>query len=108
MIPKKLRLGPFTYEVTTDVRRLRLAENEEGCFLYGRSQYATQVINIDDSAAPDRQRVTLIHEILHTYLWDLDLPKETEELVCRIASNGLTDALRSNPALVAYLTEKNA
>ena len=106
--PKKLALGGLTYDVVTDPARIRREEHDAKCHLLGLTTAHKQMMHLCPDQPPGLQRVTLLHETLHVLLTDLALEEEQEELIVRIIARGLTDALRSNPQLTAFLTEKDA
>ena len=67
-------------------------------------------IAVNDQQAPGFLRDSLFHEVLHACwqhsgLYDPE-GKEHEERVVRHMTPRILDVLRSNPRLVAWLTEK--
>ncbi len=108
-LPAVVEVGPFRYTVTADeLERLRI-EHAEARQLSGRTDHDLLRIYVDTTAAAgaDTRRDTLLHEVLHCLAFTAGLSaewgSEKEETVVRRLSPLLLDALRRNPALVAYL-----
>jgi hypothetical protein len=107
-IPKRIHLGAITYNVTDAKTAIDAACREEGADLYGWTDHVRLQVALDPLNAPARQRETLLHEALHCVTEKAGIPdelgpKEEERLVRRLAPL-LLDLIRTNPALVAYLT----
>lgn len=64
------------------------------------------IISIDTTGGPERQKVTLLHEVLHAGInvAHIDEVKNEEDLVTRL-SPVLFDIIRNNRGLIAYLQE---
>lgn len=64
------------------------------------------VISIDVTAGPERQKVTLVHEVMHAAINTAHIDEVTneEDLVTRL-SPVLFDIIRNNRGLIAYLQE---
>lgn len=106
--PTKLKVGPFTYLVTSSQAAIDAACRTEGADLFGHTDFATLRIAIAPDTHPARQQETLLHEVLHTLTRQAGIVNELsatdeERLVTRLAPI-LLDTLRRNPTLVAYLT----
>lgn len=76
----------------------------------GVSDVRGQEIQLFEGQAEHQMRDTMIHEILHAVIGmtghEGDFRKGGEETVIVGASAALLDVLRSNPHLVAWLTEE--
>ena len=72
----------------------------------GYISYKEQKIVIDSTITKEKQKETLLHEILHAITAFLgysdDLPKDNETMVMTLA-NGLATVFRDNPHLIEYL-----
>lgn len=73
--------------------------------MVGTCKIARQQILVADDLAPDQERDTILHEVLHGLLGMLNvIPKnKAEERVVMTLAPILLDTLRRNPALVTYL-----
>lgn len=58
-------------------------------------------ISIRENLAPDEERETLLHEVMHAVECQQNL--RVSEKVIRQLSIGIYEALKNNPELVAYL-----
>ena len=114
-IPPSVRIGTVTYRVTTsddDWMRIEHATQKKGC--YGHTDPIAATIYLNPNAAPEQNRLTLWHEVLHALhetvmgspSWQglSDDPREAEERVVLRWEHPTLAVLRDNPALVAYLT----
>jgi len=61
-----------------------------------------QRIRIADGIGPDKERETLLHEVLHGI--SILMASELDERQIRTISNGLYAVLQENPQLVRFLT----
>lgn len=95
-LPRQLRIGPMTWSVTLDPL-LSDAVGET------RAQKLT--IRLAPGQAPDYERDTLLHEVMHAILIHnaLELEHDFEEKLCLTLAPALLDTLRRNPRLRAYL-----
>lgn len=74
---------------------------------WGLFEESGPIISIETAAGPERQKVTLVHEVLHAALNTAhitDFSEGEEDIVTRLAPV-LFDIIRNNKALVAYLQE---
>ena len=97
--PDTVQILGMTYPVRTEPNE-HFVNNANGK-IDGDAQY----ILIADALGPDKDRETLLHEVIHgiSFAMCSDL---TEHQV-RSMANGLYAVLRNNPALVTYLTALN-
>ena len=76
----------------------------------GRTYIRRLEIHFDPSRPHTSVAETLVHEMLHTVWWNAGLnespvvPDEAEEHIVTAMSSGVLEALRRNPALVAFVT----
>lgn len=106
--PRKVKVGPYAYTVRFDDAAMSAAGANGACLPDVAS------ILLDSTCAPDTERDTVLHELLHA-IWkqtqlviehpDGDSDSVGEKLIQTLAPR-LLDLLRSNPKLVEYLTEK--
>ena len=61
------------------------------------------VILLNPSLTPSRLRTTLLHEVLHLILSQLDLDVKNEEHVVTVVSQALSDVIRNNPQFANIL-----
>lgn len=73
----------------------------------GRCEVGRQLITIDEGLGDDQQKDTVLHELTHAALriMGAGLSDATEEKVVGTLAPLFLDILRSNPALVKWLTE---
>lgn len=97
-LPATIVVGPYRYAVVDDKP---FTDSHDA---WGFIQYAAQRIVYDASAAPERLRVALMHEVLHA-IHDLvnTRGEKWEEGQVTQDAGLLVDVLRRNPALVAFL-----
>jgi len=114
-MPASVVIGSVTYKVTIDPDEWTRIEHKiqrKGDF--GHTQNIEAVISINPEAAPDVQRATLWHEIMHALCMAVmgspdwrGLGKDKgarEEAVVSLFESPIVCVLRDNPTLVAYLT----
>ena len=61
-IPKKVKIGQFTYQVKFISDELR---DDDGHRLFGQSRHATKEIILDKNAGQTQVEETFIHEVIH-------------------------------------------
>lgn len=99
--PGRIKLGGQTWTVIT-----RAFDGDLN--LYGRTRARQALIQLDPDQSATQARDTMLHELLHACVSNtpLNLSDEDEERVVRGITPWLLAALRDNPRLVAYLTER--
>lgn len=119
-IPKKVKIGPYTYAVDTTAEGLEWAQKREAtrgskCLMDGYISFRHEriVVNTQD-CNPTNVKYTLAHEVVHGILEQLGYGKEWEAeygneeyeegFTTRFATSWL-DVVRANPTLVAFLAE---
>lgn len=113
-IPKKLKIGPFNYDVVMiEENNLILEDDEEKVpdkptYLLGKTSSHKQLIEIVTGMPYEVERETLFHEILHAIYTavggqDDDAPYVGEEKVIQMFSPAIVDVFDRNPELVAYM-----
>lgn len=110
--PKKIKIGPYDYTVTTAPEAMDRQGQENSDHLDGFSNCARQVIGLHTTTlmghavGEDYRRSTLLHEILHQCIAvaGADIPEDVEERAVRAIEGPLYQTLRENPDLLAYLT----
>ncbi len=101
--PRRLLVSVHTYAIVWDESGLvgRHADNR------GSTDKDELLIALDARLPASRQRETLLHEVLHAAWGSTSLRStgahEHEEVVVDALAPVLLDALRRNPALVAFL-----
>lgn len=110
-VPKRVRIGPFTYAILTDVAVIDRSSVENGDVRDGEFDHDKARILVRKGLAKDTTAEILLHETLHalTQFTGLDqelevLERGTEEKVVRRLAPALLDAIRRNPQLVRFLT----
>lgn len=121
--PRKVRVGPLTYQVLVDVAAIRRASDNaslnEGDEWSAFSDHDSLVIGINPTNPVDVQRRDLLHELLHCCLrhsgvWPNayastvakageDDGYTVEEFMVAASSAPLLGVLRDNPTLVRWL-----
>lgn len=94
--PDSIRILGMTYPITTETN------TDFTGTANGHIDGDAQTIRIANDLGPDKERETLLHEIIHgtSFAMCSDL---TEHQV-RSMANGLYAVLRDNPTLINYLT----
>lgn len=108
--PTKVKVGGYTYKVSTDEAFLNnvALDNGDGR-LAGATRHRTQTIVLDTDAHKQQVQDTLLHEVLHVVneqvrvLGEPRSPAE-EEAILRLTPALLT-VLRENPKLIEFLVE---
>lgn len=114
-IPSEIRVGTVTYHVTVepeDWMRIEHATQKKG--YYGHTDPKAATIYLNPESAPEQNRLTLWHEVLHALhetvmgspSWQglSEDPHAAEERVVLRWEHPTLAVLRDNPALVEYLT----
>lgn len=73
---------------------------------YGICDHNSQTLHIQSNLAPDTERDTLLHEVLHAV--DEAMGTHLEEAQVRSLATGLLAVLADNPSFVRYLTRRDA
>lgn len=107
-LPDKVKIGPQTY--TIEFR----SESEDGMLNDGTQGYtldAGNLIIISKSISATKQKITLMHEILHAcrMTFENGMPKkgadydEWEHFFIGVYENSLIMIMRDNPELIEWL-----
>jgi hypothetical protein len=91
----KVRIGPIWYTLEK-VKDLRSPDDER---LYGRVQFSTCEIMLEEGLSPSLEPITLWHEMLHAALQQSGLVLANEEQLVTILSHSIVGILRDNPEL---------
>lgn len=108
-LPKRIKMGPYTFKVTTDPAILEAASGDG--HVAGFSTLTAELIGIGDSALHSHayKADTLLHELIHMSFavngYGFESQDAEEKIVLAVTTN-LLHTLRENPAVVAYLTHK--
>lgn len=98
--PKKIKIGPYDYAVV-------ILDKSEARGNYGAFVSEDQEIRLRDSfRSPHMMADTLLHEVLHG-VWFVHgiVARDGEERIIGQMATGLTQVLRDNPDLVAFLRD---
>ncbi len=98
--PASIRIGYRDYDVVE-----LPAREGEGEGIYGRHSAFLNRIEVRADVKPFERADTLLHEVLHGVWQMADLPKKDEERCVTLISRGLTQVIRDNPHLIAYLQD---
>lgn len=101
-LPTKIKIGPITYEVH---EREGLATKDRERILDGEIRHGDCVILIEKSLAPQAQRQTIWHEVVHAILTQAGVRKQDENQVDVIAY-GIMGVLQDNPWLAGPTEDK--
>lgn len=103
-VPLTVVVGPYTYTVSVSGERIKELEKEGKEELYGMTIHGSLEIVLQPNVADMVMRETLMHEVLHTVLYNTGLSdrltEKTEEHLVRALSPALFMLLRNNPAFV--------
>jgi hypothetical protein len=101
-LPKSVRIGPYDIAVTVK----EIPKDDDGNSPFGLYTPASSIeLN---TTAPNAIHAadTMLHEVLHGVYGNAGLgPMSQEEQVVSAIATGLTQVLRDNPKLVAWLTK---
>ncbi len=100
----KVKIGPLEYQVALVPDLHDLVDDKVKQRLFGWVKDIEQLIQINTDAAQDRQKITLIHEIMHGILNNADISDHAEHQISLLAF-GIVAVLRDNPDLVKFLLE---
>ena len=107
-VPVNVVVGPYTYTVSVSGERICELEKESKDELYGVTVHGSLEIVLQPNVADMVMRETLMHEVLHTVLYNTGLSdrmtEKTEEHLVRALSPALFMLLRNNPVFVQYVT----
>ena len=98
---KKLKVGPYTYPVKLVKNLTHKGEEQKGLF----DSYTG--IEIDDSMPEDMQAEVLLHELLHSIFFMMNVEKiqgtsALEEIFVTQFGTGLATVFKNNPELLTY------
>lgn len=106
-LPAKVKVGPFTYKVTSDRHDMNQRCRDESTDLLGHCDRRMGVISVEPQQSLEQKRDTLLHEVLHAITdmtgIEAEMSNELEEQIVRRLSPVLLEVLRKNPKLVAFL-----
>lgn len=106
--PRVLHVGHTRWRVMFSPGIVKAEGKEMGYELDGICLKERQVIAIHPQPeAPDTERTTVVHEVLHACLHETGLtlnPEQEEEFITCLAPR-LLEALQQNPTLVRYLLD---
>jgi hypothetical protein len=72
--------------------------------LFGETDYDTLSIRVHDRLEPSVKASTLLHEIVHAIYDEYGISKDDEEeRVVNSISNGLSQVIRDNPDVLAFI-----
>jgi hypothetical protein len=110
-LPKRIKMGPYTFKVTTDPAVLDAVAGSSG-HVAGFSTLTAELIGIGDSNLHSHayKADTLLHELVHMAFsvngFGFESTEAEEKVVLALTTN-LLHMLRENPAVVTYLTHKD-
>lgn len=97
-MPALIQIGPYLYSV-------ELVEFEDPSRL-GDIRYGQERIRISRDSAPNQQRDSLLHEVIHGCFQVSGCSEQDwNEQATSVLTTVLLDTLRRNPALVDYLMD---
>lgn len=100
-MPSVIEIGATTYSVTTE-KDLHATVDDKKIGLNGHILHDEGRIKIEKGLPLTRRRLTLMHEVVHGVLENMGMDTQDEHTVL-LLGYGLTDVLRRNPDLVAYI-----
>lgn len=106
LLPERLEIGPLVFSVSDSeddyLRSIADSHNDT----WGYINYGKGSIVLMHSQSAGHKRMALLHEVLHA-CWHLtDREHTSDEQAILSLAGPLLDALRRNPALVAFLLEE--
>lgn len=105
-LPKFVRILGLKVEVIKAPELIHTDDHGHEQSAFGEFDHWSPAIAIDTTAGTERQKATLVHEVLHAAinLGEVGSVTTEEELVTKLAPL-LHDFIRNNRAAVAYLQE---
>ena len=105
MIPKKVRIGLYTFKVIITEQPIYRFEEDGAKYLDGRINTRLEQIQINGEDTTERTRVqVLMHEIIHGILNQGGFQDHNEEFV-ECLSFGLIPLIRDNPDLIKAILD---
>lgn len=98
MRPNVITVLGQPFEIVYEPRGVLAGENA------GKADHAGQRLIVSEGQGAHQERDTLLHEVLH--ICGLMIGHELDEHQVASVTPVLLDVLRSNPEVVAYLTER--
>lgn len=100
--PSRVKIGVKDFSIELSAEEINKQDSEGVCF----ARY--ERIYIAPDLAPNTQRVTVLHELLHACFDDAQVggpfdDEKHEETACLALAPRLLDTLRRNPKLITYL-----
>lgn len=101
-LPTRITIGPYEVDVcvspSIDVQLLKTDR-------WGEWDLRSCAIRLFSDLHPSLLREVLLHEVVHAVFtaWNIDLPKDAEEVVASNLAVGLLTTFRNNPELVKFL-----
>lgn len=112
LLPKKIKIGPFTYEILRDKSKLtapdarKLADDEA----LGLTDRLKQQIYVSRGLAREIEKETALHEAFHVMFFNAGLYQllgyNKEERLVNALSIATMQLLQDNPSFVQYLLDK--
>jgi hypothetical protein len=97
-LPGVIRIGPFDIRVVYDTADLKSPPESWGMYQHGVQ------IELDATQPPGVVAVdTVLHECLHGILRCAGWPRKEEEKIVAAIATGITQLLRDNPQLLAWM-----
>lgn len=108
-LPKRVKVGPHRYRVSTDPVELASTSVEENAHLIGHCCEQRQRILVSPDQTRGAQTDVLLHEALHAVFFQTGLAGElgedrTESAIVRLTP-ALLDLIRRNPTMLAFLLD---
>lgn len=103
--PPEVKLGPFTYRVTSKARDWKKLDRDMDSH-WGYTDHGSATILMRPDLNPALERVTLLHEVLHAAAFAggvLDTRKRPEEAWVVMVAPMLLDAMDRSPGLAEFL-----
>lgn len=108
-IPRKIKVGPYQFQIKTDPASIARKSHEEGEYLYGCFNFRDLEIVVDAETDLTHQQDTLLHELEHVINRVASIPAQIdmmeESLVTRTTPWRL-QVLQDNPCLIAFLMQQ--
>lgn len=91
-LPKKVRIGAFDYKVQYEEQLSEIG-------LCGRIQLLHGIIDMRPGMSADVERMVLLHEVMHGYLFHAGI-QEHDERHLDVLAHGVAQIIRDNPELL--------
>lgn len=100
--PQQLRIYGFDYTIDWNASRELMADGN-----WGQTDSFSNTIKVDGQASLQRQRETLLHEVLHAASYVLTSDNQPSEAQIKALAIGLFQTIRDTPDFWSFISEED-